>query len=653
MVGLSMLLSPSILGFVQANAAGGCVNYEFSANIINVSCKVNLSEIYKAVNNKNVLEKDPHRVWILNATIKVNPRATLIINQTDTSWLKITNKNNTEPNFISVSGALKIDGIKITSWDPSSKNVIRQNVNGSIPRPYIIFHKGSQSANITNSEIAFLGYASKSGGTNGFLYYHGGNGSSILNNTFHDMWDGFYSDSVGFITIKNNRYYNNLRYGIDPHSGSHDLTIIRNLVYNNSKIGIICSQDCYNIQFSNNTVHDNGLAGLMFSIDTNNSIAKNNYAYHEKIGISIYQSSNDKVYDNLVKSTNRGIYVAGRSSGNHIYNNTITNGAVGLYLHLDNNSRNNIYENNNLKNITHSNKRIAFVENTFTYAAYRNSSFYNFYNFYKKYIPITENPSTVSTITTGLNLLKNRPIPHGPFPYYAHPGQPPSIPYIEYFRVLLQHVKTKDPLVTNITDVDVHEGKIFRTNGSNAYDILFLFHNEYVTQSEYNNLRQFLSNGSIIVFTEANALYAEVNYNKTNDTITLVRGHEWRFDGSASRSIGERWLDENKEWTGSNFLDIPSTSNITYKNNPFNYVHGEEQYVTNPHAKILLDYRASFSLDKYPNVTVATYQMNYGKGKIINLGIWGHELIKNAAFLNYFDNVIMPIALSSTDKIKR
>ena len=53
----------------------------------------------------------------------------------------------------------------------------------------------------------------------------------------------------------------------------------------------------------------------------------------------------------------------------------------------------------------------------------------------------------------------------------------------------------------------------------------------------------------------------------------------------------------------------------------------------------------------YHNATVATYQMNYGKGKIINLGIWGHELITNAAFLNYFDNVIMPIALGSTDKI--
>jgi poly(beta-D-mannuronate) C5 epimerase len=357
-VGLSILLSPSVLVFVQAYAvATGCVNYEFHTNIITVSCNSKLSEIARAVNNRTVLEKDPHGVWILNATIKINHPATLTIDQSDTSWLKITNKNNNEPNFISVSGKVKIDGVKITSWDPLTSDVIRQNVKGSIPRPYIMIDKGSESANISNSEVAFLGYASNLGGANGFLYYYGGGGSSILNNTFHDMWDGFYSDSVGFITMKDNKYYNNLRYGIDPHSGSHDLSIIGNLVYNNSKIGIICSKDCYNILFSNNVVHDNGVAGLMFSLNTNNSVAKKNYAYNEKIGISIYQSSNNKIYDNLVKSSNMGIYLDGISSGNHIYNNTIMNGTVGFYLHLENNSRNNIYENNNLNNISQPIKR--------------------------------------------------------------------------------------------------------------------------------------------------------------------------------------------------------------------------------------------------------------------------------------------------------
>jgi hypothetical protein len=293
------------------------------------------------------------------------------------------------------------------------------------------------------------------------------------------------------------------------------------------------------------------------------------------------------------------------------------------------------------------NRKIAFVEPTFTYAAYRYGSFYNFYDKYSL------SDTTNKTITADLNLLKNRPIPHGPFQYYAHPGYL-DIPYIDYFKILLQHVKDKDPFVTNITDVEVHQGKIFQTDGRNAYDVLFLFHNEYATQSEYNNLRQFVSNGGTIVFTEANTLFAEVSYNKTNDSITLVKGHYWEFNGKgATPSVSERWLNENKNWMGSNFFDVPSYEKVYFANNPFNYTHTEEQYVTNPEAKILIDYHAYDIPDKsYQHATVATYQMNFGEGRVINLGIWGHVVIDNKAFLNYFDNVIIPLALARNDKFE-
>ena len=202
--------------------------------------------------------------------------------------------------------------------------------------------------------------------------------------------------------------------------------------------------------------------------------------------------------------------------------------------------------------------------------------------------------------------------------------------------------------------MDVHQGKIFQADGRNAYDVLFLFHNEYATQSEYNNLRQFVSNGGIIVFTEANTLFAEVSYNKTNDSITLVKGHYWVFDGKgATPSVSERWLNENKEWMGSNFFDVPSYEKVHFANNPFNYTHTEEQYVTNPEAKILIDYHAYDIPGKsYQYATVAAYQLNYGKGKIINLGIWGHIVEDNKTFLNYFDNVIIPLALGPNDKFE-
>lgn len=298
-------------------------------------------------------------------------------------------------------------------------------------------------------------------------------------------------------------------------------------------------------------------------------------------------------------------------------------------------------------------KNVGLVENTFTYAAYQ---YRGFYNFYDKYSPLSFDNSDKGQNTTISNndtqLIKDRPIPSGPFPYFDNPSSK-TIPYKKYFDIVYNLLKHhKNALVTNLTDVDVDQGKIFSSDGKNQYDILFLFHNEYLTQDEYSNLKQFVKNGGTIVFTDANILFAEASYNKNNNSITLVNGHNWKFDGKvAKNSIAERWFDENREWMGSNFLDYSSAKKLNFTNNPFNYIHSEEQYVTNPKAKILINYKANGLPEEYSNATIATYEMNYGKGKIINLGIWGHTLVDNPLFISYLNTTIIPLSfqLSAID----
>ena len=273
----------------------------------------------------------------------------------------------------------------------------------------------------------------------------------------------------------------------------------------------------------------------------------------------------------------------------------------------------------------------------------------SFYDFYKKY-SFKDAWYANKTISTDLNLLKNRPIPHGPFPYYAHP-QRLDIPYIKLIEFTRDHLQKIDPFVTNLTDTDVHEGKIFQADGRNAYDVLFVYHNEYLTASEFNNFKKFVTNGGTLVLMEGNRFYVEVNYNKTNDSITFVKGHNWKFvDGiGASPSISERWLNENKEWTGSNFFDVSSSKKVYFGNNPFNYTHEEEQHVTNPRAKILINYETTYSSKEYPKPTIATYYMDYGKGgRVIDFSIWTHTLLDNKAFVKYFDDTIIPLALDRT-----
>jgi hypothetical protein len=62
---------------------------------------------------------------------------------------------------------------------------------------------------------------------------------------------------------------------------------------------------------------------------------------------------------------------------------------------------------------------------------------------------------------------------------------------------------------------------------------------------------------------DGNIFYAEVRYNDNDNTISLVKGHGWAFNGkSAWKSIDERWKDETKEWIGSKLLLLQVCKNI-------------------------------------------------------------------------------------------
>src|SRR5215210_6748401 len=305
--------------------------------------------------------------------------------------------------------------------------------------------------------------------------------------------------------------------------------------------------------------------------------------------------------------------------------------------------------------------RVAFVKPSFTFAAYQLNGFYNFYGKANDQVEGTTN------VTTNLNLLTVR-VPDGPYlDYNDDPFDSPRIPsqqnYYDTLRELVEEKASSQNLdmdIADITDKAVHEGSIFDSAGNNVYDVLFLFHQEYVTQAEYDNLKKFVvQNGGTIVFNDANIFTVEVKYDSVANTVTLVRGHGWAYDGnSAWRAESERWLKENQQWVGSNFIEIPANENVTFSNNPFNYDHSEEQIVTNPNAKIIFDFGVMedvlyeigddeiHTMQHFPNFgKVAIYEMISGKGKVINIGIYAHKLEDNEAFLDFYEEEILSRAL--------
>jgi hypothetical protein len=280
--------------------------------------------------------------------------------------------------------------------------------------------------------------------------------------------------------------------------------------------------------------------------------------------------------------------------------------------------------------------RIALVEPTFTAAAYNNS----FYVFYQKYSHVPAN----TNITKDLNLLSSKVI--------KYPTITPTTKVHSAFAMLsiLKNFKLISPNsdITVLTDADVDNGLIFDNRGgsvdtnSNAYDVVILGHQEYVTQREYNYLKDFVSNGGTMFLLDGNVFYAQVKFDHNTNTVTLVKGHGWAFNGkSAWKSVAERWAKETSEWVGSNYLCY--SCDITFANDPWEYQHHEEQYITNHNDKILMNYNAS--LLHYPIASlrpvIATYELNYQKGKVISLGIYSDDIINNERFDKYLDNLVL------------
>ena len=363
-----------------------CMDFIPSNTTIRLTCgSATLTDIYEVIDEYRVAltgfgnielinKESSDGIWFLKSNLVIGSNSSFTIDSTDTKWLKIYSDGE-KAYSIMVFGKMKIDSVKITSWDTEEDDYYYTTKSDSSDRrAYIsVMGKATGTTNITNSELAFLGYNStleeEHTPSNGISYY-GGQGSVLRGNNIHSNNFGFYSANVGGLLIENNRIHHNTYYGMDPHSGTHDMIIRNNTVYDNGKQGIICSQRCRNITIEDNEVHSNVASGISFSIDMQDSIARNNFVYNQQNGstaISVSESSNNRVYGNKVSFSDVGIKVINNSSNNYVYSNTFAGIESYGILVRGANSVNNMFENNEING---SSKAVRLYNNT-------NSSFIN------------------------------------------------------------------------------------------------------------------------------------------------------------------------------------------------------------------------------------------------------------------------------------
>src|SRR5215211_7560415 len=342
---------------------GACIDYDQSENTIAIDCNASFLDIVQTINDPDVIENLGGGEYLLNANLEVADDVTFEMTSSNEDsgglqYLKVAGVNG-----IIVHGKILINGVKITSWDVSDEDVIQQNIDGTIRRAYVQF-AASEGSQIINSDFGYLGY--QEFGRRGFDLFGGGEPShdmEIRGSKFHDMWFAFYSRGAYNIVVDGNEYYNNIKYALDPHSGTHDMNITNNWLHHNP-IGAICSDRCSNILIEGNLVEHNTDHGIYFSRNMYDSIVRNNHVYNTTSGITVSESPNNQIYNNTIEgATSQGIRLFnppeppydGLTENNLVYNNIIASSEDGISATR---SHDNILENNRFSNIHSSEYRL-------------------------------------------------------------------------------------------------------------------------------------------------------------------------------------------------------------------------------------------------------------------------------------------------------
>ena len=355
------------LRFTAEAGESVCIQHDQTENTINVNCDSSFPAVAQAINNSEIIQNLGNGEYLLNATLVVADDVIFEMNSSNDigphnlQYLKIADENG-----IIVYGKILIGGIKITSWNTSSSDVMSQDMNGAIRRGYIQF-AASEGSQIINSEFGYLGDVEP--GRRGFDLLGDGDGEepshdmAIRGNKFHDMWIAFYSNGAYNILIDSNEYFNNIKYTVDPHSATHDMNITNNYVHHN-RIGVICSLDCYNILIEGNIVDHNTEYGIFFSRNMYDSVARDNHVYNSSTAIMVSESPDNLIYKNKIEqATSYGIRLFnplypddGVTENNMVENNTIINSENGIAATR---SHDNIVKNNAFSDIEESEYRLS------------------------------------------------------------------------------------------------------------------------------------------------------------------------------------------------------------------------------------------------------------------------------------------------------
>ncbi len=301
--------------------------------------KVNLHDIQRRVSNSQLEEVSP-KVWLARSSIYIYHGVTLELDKSEVTWLKLESNKDGYSMLRSLSGDISVDGVKITSWDSSLKDYDKNMDDG---RSFIMV-KDNARLDIYNSEMGYLGFPTSS---NLFISPYGVSWKlskeklmqvlltgEVLNSKFHHNYFGAYTYGATGMVWRGNEFYENIRYGLDPHDDSNGFLVENNYAHNNGTHGIIFSKRCMYNTIRNNISINNGLHGIMLHEQSDNNVIENNILTGNVSGVALWRSSNNIVRNNKFQSNKHGVRANVSSNNNLIENNSILESErYGVFLY--------------------------------------------------------------------------------------------------------------------------------------------------------------------------------------------------------------------------------------------------------------------------------------------------------------------------------
>ncbi len=280
---------------------------------------VTVPALSRAVADQSALRELAPGEWLFGANLEVLKGASLRIASPTVRWLKLSSAGQRFVTIKAIGGNLDISGTCITSWDSQQERADTEHLDG---RSFLLAKDGGQMT-IDRAELRYLGFGAVE--SYGLSWRIEGTGGRITNSVVSHLYFGLYTYAVGGLVVEGNEFHDNVLYGIDPHTGSHDLRIERNVVHDNGKHGIILAEECTASVIRDNVVYRNRHHGIVLYLHADRNTIEGNHSFqNEAQGININESSNNTIRANHVYDNGEsGVGVGQRSQDNLLDQNEV------------------------------------------------------------------------------------------------------------------------------------------------------------------------------------------------------------------------------------------------------------------------------------------------------------------------------------------